>query len=134
MAYSSISCCYVPTKHIAYFLSSFFCLFFSFSLFICRCSVALSRSLQVSKHGFPRRHRLLRALSFIYLRFLVIYISCSYYGTCMPNFLGHCTYIMFLTMGVFTTSWWVVNQPIVMVIFLYAFYIFMLVCILPLEA
>ena len=27
MAYSSISCCYVSTKHIAYFLSSFLCLF-----------------------------------------------------------------------------------------------------------
>ena len=55
----------VPTKHIAYFLSFFLCLFFLFFLFICRCSLALSRTLQVSKHGFPRRHRLLRALSFI---------------------------------------------------------------------
>ena len=31
IAYSSISCCYVSTKHIAYFLSFFFCLF---SLFL----------------------------------------------------------------------------------------------------
>ena len=34
-------------------------------------------------------------------------------------------------MGVFTTSWWVVNQPIVVVIFIYAFSCFRLV-ILPL--
>ena len=39
-----------------------------------------------------------------------------------------------LTMRVFTTSWWVVNQLIVIVIFLYAFYVLMLVCIRPFEA
>ena len=43
-----------------------------------------------------------------------------YYGTCMPNFLWTLYLCYVLTMGVFTTSWWVVNQPIVVIIFMYA--------------
>ena len=38
---------------------------------------------------------------------------------CQLSF-GHMYLSYVLTMDVFTTSWWVVNQPIVVIIFLYA--------------
>ena len=46
----------------------------------------------------------------------------------------HVSLCYVLTMGVFTTSWWVVNQPIVMSIFDYAFTYCCLLCIRPFEA
>ena len=67
MAYSFIHVVYVPTKHIAYFLSFFLCLFSLFFLFICRCSLALSRTLQVSKLGYSTTTSALESnLYFIY--------------------------------------------------------------------
>ena len=48
---------------------------------------------------------------------------------CRTSF-EHCIYVYVLTMGVFTTSWWVVNQPIVMFILVYAFTYCCLLCIL----
>ena len=47
---------------------------------------------------------------------------------CRTSF-EHRIYVYVLTMGVFTTSWWVVNQPIVMSIFDYAFTYCCLLCI-----
>ena len=133
MAYSFISCRYVPTKHIAYFLSFFLCLFSLFSYLYVGVPWPWAVRFRWASMDFHDDTGSWERFLLLYLRFTVISFHVVVWHF-MPNFLGHCTYIMFLTMGVFTTSWWVVNQPIVMVIFLYAFYILMLVCILLLEA
>ena len=44
-----------------------------------------------------------------------------FYDTCLSISFGHVYILYVLTMEVFTTSWWVVNQSIVAVIFIYAF-------------
>ena len=134
MAYSFIHVVYVPTKHIAYFLSFFLCLFSFFFLFICRCSLALSRTLQVSKHGHSTTTSALESNLYFIYRFHVISISYCIMTLLCRLSVEHVYLCYVLTMRVFTTSWWVVNQLIVMVIFLYAFYILMLVCIRPFEA
>ena len=110
-------------------LLSFVC-FLSFPIYM-QVFLGLEPFASGEQAWIPRQHRLLRATFYLFYAFLSFTFHVSYYGTCMPVSLGHCIYIMFLTMGVFTTSWWVVNQPIVMIIFPYAFYILMLVYISP---
>ena len=88
---------------------------FPLFLFICRCSLALSRTLQVSKHGFSRRHRLLRAFPFIYLRFDVFHFILFIVTPVSHSPWTYVYTLCFWTMDVFTTSWWVVNQSIVVI-------------------
>ena len=127
MAYSFIHVVYVPTKHIAYFLSSFLCLFSLFPYLYVGVPWPWAVRFRWASMDSTTTPALESASFYLFYAFSSFTFHVSYYGTCMPVSLGHCIYIMFLTMGVFTTSWWVVNQPIVMVIFLYAFYILMFI-------
>ena len=57
--------------------------------------------------------------------FYLFMLSCHfhftlYYDTCMSTLFGHVYLFYVLTMEVFTTSWWVVNQSIVAIVFIYA--------------
>ena len=68
----------------------------------------------------PRRHRLLRALLFIlfyFIAFMSFTLPCCIMALVCRTSFEHRIYVYVLTMGVFTTSWWVVNQIIVVVIF-----------------
>ena len=108
---------------------------FSLFLFICRCSLALSRLPQVSHLKNSTTTPALESASL----YFILSLSCHFIPYCIMIPLcrlsvEHVYLFYVLTMGVFTTSWWVVNQPIVMVIFPYAFYILMLVYIRPFEA
>ena len=59
--------------------------------------------------------------TFLYLfMFHVMFISYCIKTIVCQFPLDTCIYVMFLTMEVFTTSWWVVNQSIVAIIFLFA--------------
>ena len=112
---------YVSTKHIAYFLSSFFCFVFSFSLFICRCfrglvPIAIGEitwRFYGDTDSWERPFYLFYRLNVIYISYCIMTIVCH-----LP--LDSCIYILCLTLGVFTTSWWVVNQPNVDVTFIFA--------------
>ena len=125
MAYSFIHVAYVPTKHIAYFLSFFLCLFSLFSYLYVGVPWPWAVRFRWASTDF---HDDIGSWEqpLLYLRFLVIsFPYCIMTLLCRLS-VEHCIYVMFLTMGVFTTSWWVVNQPIVMVIFPYVFYILLL--------
>ena len=104
---------------------------FSFSLFICRCAVALSHKLQVSNHEDFTTTSALESIPFHLFMFSCHFHSMLYYDTCMSTSFGHVYLFYVLTMEVFTTSWWVVNQSIVAIVFIYAFTGYKLV-ILPL--
>ena len=62
----------------------------------------------------------LESMYFIYLCLLCHFISCCNVTLVCHLFFGHVYLLIFLTMEVFTTSWWVVNQSIVAIILLYA--------------
>ena len=113
---------HIVSFHVVMFLLSIQLIFsllflfvFSLFLYICRCSLALSRTLQVSKLGFPRRHQLLRALPFIYLRFHVFHFILFIVTPVSHSPWTYVYTLCFWTMDVFTTSWWVVNQSIVVI-------------------
>ena len=87
IAYSPLHVVYVSTKHIAYFFLLSFVVF-SFFLFICRCTVALSRLPQVSILGDSRRHRLLKAFIYVFMSFMLFHIM-LYCDTCLSLFREH---------------------------------------------
>ena len=121
MAYSFISCRYVPTKHIAYFLSFFLCLFSLFSYLYVGVPWPWAvnfrwASMDIHDDTGSWEHH----FSLFILRFYVIYISCCTMALVCRIFLWTLYLCYVLTMGVFTTSWWVVNQPIVVAMFLIA--------------
>ena len=72
----------------------------------------------------------LESVAFIYLRLYVIPFHIVLWHVYVI-FIGHMYLYYVWAMGVFTTSWWVVNQPIVVVILIYAYLCHRLV-VLPL--
>ena len=110
---------FVSTKHIAYFLSSFFCLFSLFPYLYVGVPWPWAINyrwaiMEIHEDTGSWEH------PFYLFIFSCHFISCCNMTLVYQLSFGHLYWSYVLTMEVFTISWWVVNQSIVAIIFLYA--------------